>query len=137
MRQNLCVRRMNFDAVDAGLIHCEQNIYREYVDQSRDEWQRKILPTLKRLSLARLMSGDVGCLGVRCWILGQAVAGRETQTLGSSYSYRSPVVGFELRPFQTPAKDADPGFVANQARAGRIVCHIRVDDYARLFVPRV
>ena len=56
MRQNLCVRRMNFDAVDAGLIHCEQNIYREYVDQSRDEWQRKMLPTLKRLSLARLMS---------------------------------------------------------------------------------
>ena len=44
------------EAVDAGLIHCDKNIYTEYVDQSRDEWQTKILPVLRRLPLSRLIT---------------------------------------------------------------------------------
>jgi hypothetical protein len=43
-------------ARNAGLIHCEENVYTEYVDQNRDEWQTKILPELKRWSLGRLIS---------------------------------------------------------------------------------
>ena len=46
----------SLEAVDAGLIHSEKNIYTEYVDQNRDEWQTKILPVLKRLPLSRLIS---------------------------------------------------------------------------------
>lgn len=45
----------HLEAVDAGLIHSDKNIYTEYVDQSRDEWQTKILPVLKRLPLAYLI----------------------------------------------------------------------------------
>jgi hypothetical protein len=43
------------EAVDAGLIHSGDSIYTEYVDKSRDEWQTKILPALKRMPLARLI----------------------------------------------------------------------------------
>jgi hypothetical protein len=43
------------EAVDAGLIHSDKNIYTEYVDKNRDEWQTKILPVLKRLPLSRLI----------------------------------------------------------------------------------
>ena len=56
-RRHICIDQIRYigkesnqlEAVDAGLVHCEKNIYTEYVDQSRDEWQTKILPTLKRL----------------------------------------------------------------------------------------
>jgi hypothetical protein len=41
--------------VGAGLVHCENDVYIEYVNRSRDEWQTKILPALKRLSLSRLI----------------------------------------------------------------------------------
>jgi len=46
----------NLEAVDAGIIHSEESVYTEYVDQSRDEWRIKILPILKRLPLAYLMT---------------------------------------------------------------------------------
>ena len=45
----------HLEAVDAGIIHSEKSIYTEYIDQSRDEWQTKIRPALKRLSLSRLI----------------------------------------------------------------------------------
>ncbi len=41
--------------VDAGLIHSSQQIYTEYTDSRRDEWQTKILPALKTLPLSRLI----------------------------------------------------------------------------------
>lgn len=44
------------EAVDAGLIHSDKNSYTEYVDKNRDEWQTKILPSLKRLPLAHLIN---------------------------------------------------------------------------------
>ncbi|MGF7182988.1 hypothetical protein [Tunturiibacter psychrotolerans] len=46
----------HLEDVDAGLVHCGESIYTEYIDQSRDEWQTKILPVLKRLPLKTLIS---------------------------------------------------------------------------------
>jgi len=45
----------HLEEVDAGLIHSEQSVYTEYVDPSRDEWQTKILPVLKKMPLAVLI----------------------------------------------------------------------------------
>jgi hypothetical protein len=42
------------DEVDAGMIHSAQDVYTEFVDPRRDEWERKIWPGLKRISLSRL-----------------------------------------------------------------------------------
>ncbi|WP_433973937.1 hypothetical protein [Tunturiibacter lichenicola] len=46
----------HLEDVDAGLVHSDESVYTEYVDQSRDEWQTKILPALKRLRLSQLIS---------------------------------------------------------------------------------
>ncbi|WP_353061945.1 DNA polymerase [Tunturibacter psychrotolerans] len=46
----------HLEDVDAGLVHSRESVYTEYVDQSRDEWQTKILPLLKRLPLKTLIS---------------------------------------------------------------------------------
>ncbi len=45
----------HIEEVEAGFIHSEQNIYTEYVDPSRDEWQTTILPALKAIPLPRLI----------------------------------------------------------------------------------
>jgi hypothetical protein len=42
------------ETVDAGLIHSGADIYTEYVDKTRDDWQTKILPILKRIPLSLL-----------------------------------------------------------------------------------
>jgi hypothetical protein len=49
----------SLEEVESGLIHAEENVYTLYPDPRRDEWQTKILPALKRVSLSRLvkMSG--------------------------------------------------------------------------------
>lgn len=41
--------------VESGLIHSEMDIYTEYVDPKRDEWETKICPALKKLSLSKLV----------------------------------------------------------------------------------
>jgi len=43
------------EAVDAGLVHSGADIYTEYVDKTRDEWQTHILPLLKRMPLQNLI----------------------------------------------------------------------------------
>ena len=43
------------EEVAAGLHHSEQNVYTEYPDPRRDEWQTKILPILKDAPLLRLV----------------------------------------------------------------------------------
>jgi len=66
-RRHICVDQIKYigkesnhlEAVNAGLIHCEESIYTEYIDKSRDEWQTKILPALKCLPLSRLI-GESG-----------------------------------------------------------------------------
>ncbi|MFI5088975.1 MAG: hypothetical protein ACHP7P_02815, partial [Terriglobales bacterium] len=47
------------EEVESGLVHAEENVYTEYPDPRRDEWQTKILPALMKVSLSRLvkMSG--------------------------------------------------------------------------------
>jgi hypothetical protein len=49
----------SLEEVDQGLVHSAQNVYTEYLDPRRDEWQRKIVPTLRKMPLKRLekMSG--------------------------------------------------------------------------------
>ena len=36
------------EEVEAGMIHSGQRVYTEYPDPRRDEWETKILPTLKK-----------------------------------------------------------------------------------------
>jgi hypothetical protein len=45
----------NLEEVDEGLVHSPENVYTEYPDRRRDEWQTKILPALKKASLAKLV----------------------------------------------------------------------------------
>ncbi len=42
------------EEVESGLIHSSQSVYTEYPDPRRDEWQTKIVPALKKVSLSRL-----------------------------------------------------------------------------------
>jgi len=44
----------SLEDVESGLIHSEQNVYTEYPDPQRDEWQTKIVPTLKAIKLSTL-----------------------------------------------------------------------------------
>ena len=37
------------------MIHSAENVYTEYIDPLRDEWQTVILPALRKTSLARLV----------------------------------------------------------------------------------
>jgi hypothetical protein len=44
----------SLEEVESGLIHSEQNVYTEYPDPQRDEWQTKTVPTLKTIKLSIL-----------------------------------------------------------------------------------
>jgi hypothetical protein len=44
----------NLEEVEAGLEHSQQNVYTEYPDPSRDEWETKIRPALAKITLASL-----------------------------------------------------------------------------------
>lgn len=43
------------EEVESGVIHSAQNVYTEYPDPRRDEWETKILPALKKVPLPRLV----------------------------------------------------------------------------------
>jgi len=45
----------SLDEVDTGLIHSPENVYTEYLDRRRDEWQTKILPALRKIPPALLV----------------------------------------------------------------------------------
>jgi hypothetical protein len=45
----------SLEEVDAGMIHAASNVYTEYRDPRRDEWETKIRPALKKVSLSRLI----------------------------------------------------------------------------------
>jgi hypothetical protein len=49
----------SLEDVEAGLVHSEQNVYTEYPDPRRSEWQTQTLPALVRVPLSQLaeMSG--------------------------------------------------------------------------------
>lgn len=43
------------EEIESGTIHSAQNVYTEYPDPRRDEWQTKIMPVLKKLRVAALI----------------------------------------------------------------------------------
>ena len=45
----------SLEEVEAGLHHSAENVYTEYLDKRRDEWQRKILPALRKIPPALLV----------------------------------------------------------------------------------
>ncbi len=45
----------SLEDVESGMIQSAQDVYTEYADPRRDEWQTKILPALKRLPLLNLV----------------------------------------------------------------------------------
>jgi len=44
----------SLEEVEAGLIHSAQNVYTEYPDPRHDEWEMKIRPAMKKVSLSVL-----------------------------------------------------------------------------------
>ena len=44
----------SLEEVESGLIHSPQNVYTEYPDPQRDEWQTKMVPALRNIPLQRL-----------------------------------------------------------------------------------
>jgi hypothetical protein len=46
----------SLEEVESGLIHSEQSVYTEYPDPRRDEWQTKIVPALREISLTKLQA---------------------------------------------------------------------------------
>jgi hypothetical protein len=45
----------NLEEVEAGLEHSQENVYTEYPEPRRDDWQTKILPALQSARLADLV----------------------------------------------------------------------------------
>jgi hypothetical protein len=58
----------SLEEVDAGLVHFEQNVYTEFPDPRRDEWQMKIIPELKQRRLSDLVEQCRGKLSRRALI---------------------------------------------------------------------
>ncbi len=48
----------SLEEVEAGLIHSPENIYTEYVDPRRDDWETKIRPILQRPGILKLIQGE-------------------------------------------------------------------------------
>lgn len=44
----------SLEDVDLGLVHSAENVYTEYRDERRDEWETKIRPALNQISLSAL-----------------------------------------------------------------------------------
>jgi hypothetical protein len=43
------------EQVASGLVHCAENVYTEYENRKRDEWETTIRPALRKTSLAVLV----------------------------------------------------------------------------------
>jgi hypothetical protein len=41
----------SLEEVDAGIVHSADNVYTEYPDQRRDEWETKVRPAMKKVSI--------------------------------------------------------------------------------------
>ena len=67
------------EEVDAGTIHSGEEIYTEYIDPRRDEWQVKILPVLKKMPLKELVS----LTGISKSALNEIRAGRSRPHAGN------------------------------------------------------
>lgn len=47
------------EEIDAGLIHSADDAYTEFIDPSRNDWERKIRPALKKISISTLCKETV------------------------------------------------------------------------------
>jgi hypothetical protein len=77
----------SLEDVEAGLAHSEQNVYTEYPDPRRGEWQTKTLPALKALPLKSLVEQCKGSISRRALIdlrAGRSRPQRKTQELLAS-----------------------------------------------------
>lgn len=44
----------NLEEVDAGIVHSEQNVYTEYPDPRRGDWETKVRPAMLKISISTL-----------------------------------------------------------------------------------
>jgi hypothetical protein len=58
----------SLEEVESGLEHSQENVYTEYPDPRRDEWQTKILPALREAELAELVRQCEGKISRRALI---------------------------------------------------------------------
>ena len=69
----------NLEDVEAGLVHSAENVYAEYSDPRRDEWQKRILPALRKVPLATLVEKCAGKISRRALIDARAGRSRPQQ----------------------------------------------------------
>ena len=69
------------EEIEAGVIHSPDNVYTEYPDPRRDEWQTRILPVLSKIPVEALMrfSGRSRSMLVRA-MAGQSATEKESGT---------------------------------------------------------
>jgi len=81
------------EEIEAGVIHSPESVYTEYPDPSRDEWQTRILPLLKKIPVAVLMrfSGRSRSMLVKA-LAGRSRPRRRNQELLKSILHRLGVV---------------------------------------------
>ena len=78
---------------EAGLIHSPESVYTEYPNPRRDEWQTKILPILKNIPTAALMSVSGRSRSMLARTLpGRSRARRRNQELLKSMLHRLGVI---------------------------------------------
>jgi hypothetical protein len=58
----------SLEEVESGLIQSDQNVYTEYPDQRRDEWQTVILPALRLPPLTELVAKCLGQMSRRALV---------------------------------------------------------------------
>jgi hypothetical protein len=58
----------SLEEVESGLEHSQENVYTEYPDPRRDEWQTKILPALREAELNKLVRQCEGKISRRALI---------------------------------------------------------------------
>jgi hypothetical protein len=58
----------SLEDVESGLVHDQRNVYTEYPDQRRDEWQTKIMPALRDARLTDLVRHCKGHISRRALI---------------------------------------------------------------------
>jgi hypothetical protein len=77
----------NLEEVEAGLEHSQQNVYTEYPNPYRDEWETKVLPALRDARLADLVRLCKGKISRRALI--ELRAGRSRPHRKNEYLLKS------------------------------------------------
>ena len=60
------------EEVEEGLVQSAGDVYTEYPNRRRGEWQTRVVPALRKISLAKL----VGMIGLSCQTIIDARTGR-------------------------------------------------------------